>query len=103
MCKGERNQFVWDEMIGFFIAISFLTPGIYKNEGTLVLVVFFAYRFINIVKPFPLGLLSRQEGIPGIMSEGIVAGIITMLIFYLPLESFWVTTLKLILVDAPIK
>ena len=103
MCKGERNQFVWDEMVGLFIAISFLAPGTYKNEGTLLWVVFITYRFINIVKPFPLGLLSRQEGILGVMSEGIVAGIITMLIFYLPLESFWVTTLKLILVDIPIK
>lgn len=99
ICKGERNQFVWDEMLGFFIAMSFLSPGTYKNEATLFWVVFFVYRFINIVKPFPLGLLSRQEGVLGIMSEGIVAGIITMLVFFLPLESFWVPTLKLVLVE----
>ena len=41
MCKGERNQFVWDEMLGFFIAISFVGIGsayyhYNPNSSTLV-------------------------------------------------------------------
>jgi hypothetical protein len=55
---------------------------------------------LNILKPFPIGFLGRQGGIFGLMSEGIAAGVITMLAFYLPLESFWTKTLKLVVIEA---
>jgi len=101
MVEGDRNMFVWDEMLGCFIALSFLRPGTYKDETYLILAVFALYRLLNIVKPFPIGVLGRQPGIMGLMSEGIVAGLIAMLVFFLPLESFWVDTLKLVVLEAP--
>ena len=94
-CEAEHNLIVIDEMLGFMIAASFLPPGYYRNEGRLLFAIFFVYRLLNILKPFPLGKLEALPGGWGVMTDDICSGVMTLLIFYLPLEPFWVVQLSL--------
>ena len=95
LCEADHNLIVWDEMMGMFIAASFIDPGYYSNENRLIFTVFLTYRLLNILKPFPLRKLQELPGGWGIMTDDIVSGVIAMMIFYLPLQSFWVKQLGL--------
>jgi len=94
-CEAEHNLIVIDEMMGFMIAASFLAPGYYSNESRLLFAMFLVYRGFNIFKPFPMRKLESLPGGWGIMTDDIYSGVMTLLIFYLPLEPFWVVQLGL--------
>ena len=94
-CEADHNLIVWDEMMGMLIATSFLVPGHYSNENRLIFAMFLTYRLLNILKPFPLKKLQSLPGGWGVMTDDIASGVITLLIFYLPLQGFWVKQLGL--------
>ncbi|MBI4870073.1 MAG: phosphatidylglycerophosphatase A [Candidatus Riflebacteria bacterium] len=93
--KGDADTIVIDEMVGFFIAASFLTPNTYQNEWRLVLLVFVLFRILDIVKPFPLKQLEQLPSGWGVVADDVAAGIITLLVVGLPLNAFWVKLLDL--------
>ena len=79
ICGRAANQLgvhdhagiVWDEFVGLWIAMAFLSP-------TLASVVcgFVLFRFFDIVKPWPIGWLDKKmHGGVGIMLDDIVAGL----------------------------
>jgi phosphatidylglycerophosphatase A len=64
---------VCDEIIGFCVA-AFLLPFTLFN----LILVFIIFRFFDILKPFPAGLIDRRlEGGTGIVLDDVVAGIYT--------------------------
>ncbi len=96
--QGDCNIIVYDEIIGFLIAASYLRPGTYENEFRLVAITFVIFRFLDIVKPVPLRQLENLPKGWGVMMDDIGAGLITLFIMGLPpLHAFWVKTLDLTL------
>lgn len=93
--EAEHNVIVIDEMLGFMIAASFVAPGFYVNEDRLILAMFFVYRMFNIMKPFPMKKLESLPGGWGIMSDDLLSGVVTLLVFYLPFQGFWYVQLGL--------
>jgi len=67
----DHSGIVWDEFVGFWIAISFLPP-----QLSSILCAFVLFRFFDILKPWPIGWLDKKiHGGLGIMIDDIVAGI----------------------------
>jgi len=72
----DHSGIVWDEFVGFWITMGFLSP-----ELTTVIVGFLLFRFFDIVKPWPIGWLDKKmQGGLGIMVDDIVAGIFSAII-----------------------
>ncbi len=67
----DSGKIVIDEVLGYFVAIAFLSTG--DNSGGLVL-AFFLFRFYDIVKPFPVGLSQRLPRGWGVMTDDLLAG-----------------------------
>ncbi|MGB0459454.1 MAG: phosphatidylglycerophosphatase A [Porticoccaceae bacterium] len=67
----DHSGIVWDEFVGLWIAMAFLTPSL-----NTVICGFVLFRFFDIVKPWPIGWLDKKmQGGMGIMIDDIVAGI----------------------------
>jgi len=77
--EKDSSKIVIDEVSGIFIAyLSFtFTP----PRGYLYLAAgFVLFRFFDILKPFPIFLLERVKGGPGIMLDDIVSGLFSNLV-----------------------
>lgn len=67
----DHGGIVWDEFVGFWIAMSFL-PLSYVT----VALGFVLFRLFDIVKPWPIGWLDKKvSGGFGIMLDDIIAGL----------------------------
>lgn len=67
----DHPGIVWDEFVGFWIAMSMVTPQL----GPIIC-GFLLFRFFDIVKPWPIGWLDKKvDGGLGIMLDDIVAGV----------------------------
>lgn len=72
----DHGGIVWDEIVGYFIAMTAAPPG----WGWL-LAGFLLFRLFDIWKPWPIGWLDRRlSGGVGIMLDDIVAGIYALLV-----------------------
>jgi phosphatidylglycerophosphatase A len=68
----DHGSIVWDEFVGLWIS-ALLIP---KESWTWLLAAFLVFRFFDIVKPFPIGLLDKKvSGGFGIMLDDVVAGL----------------------------
>jgi len=80
---GEHDHpgIVWDEFVGLWIALWALPFSLeWMALGFLV------FRFFDIVKPWPIGLLDRHvQGGLGVMLDDIVAGVMSCLTLHLAL------------------
>ena len=74
----DSSQIVIDEIIGFWVAMLFL-----PYNFMMVLFAFVIFRFLDIMKPFPINRLQRIKGGTGVMIDDIVAGIYTNIILWL--------------------
>lgn len=67
----DHSGIVWDEFVGLWIGMAFLSPTL----GSIIC-GFVLFRFFDIVKPWPIGWLDKKmQGGMGIMIDDIVAGI----------------------------
>ena len=75
---GEKDprRVVIDEVAGVMIAF-ILVPFTWINA----IVIFVLFRFMDIVKPYPIRKLEKMPGGAGIMLDDIAAGIYTNLLF----------------------
>src|SRR3569832_2326684 len=81
---GDHPGMVWDEMVGYWIAIAALPP---RWEWWLAAVVVF--RIFDIWKPWPIGELDRRlHGGLGVMVDDAVAGLLTGAILFV--ASHWI-------------
>ncbi len=85
MGAGEDpSAIVWDEWIGYWVALYSLPPGI----GSLLL-AFLLFRFFDILKPWPISWLERRyHGGLGIMLDDLLAGLFALAVARLVLH-FW--------------
>ncbi len=77
---GEKDpdEVVIDEIVGYLMCFVFIEPTL-KNY----ILAFLLFRFIDIVKPFPVNLFERIPGAYGVMMDDLVAGIMTSFILFL--------------------
>lgn len=73
--RGDPSEVVIDELVGTWIAMYSLPPG-------LVLPALFLFRIIDILKPFPVNISEKLPGGLGIMADDAVGGIMTNLILW---------------------
>ena len=72
----DHSGIVWDEMIGFLIAM-----GTIKAEWVWIGLAFLLFRFFDIIKLWPASLIDRRfHGGVGIMLDDAVAGLYTLLV-----------------------
>jgi len=81
---GDHPGMVWDEMVGYWIAIAALPP---RWEWWLA--AFVLFRIFDIWKPWPIGELDRRlHGGLGVMVDDAVAGLLTGAILFV--ASHWI-------------
>ncbi|MBI3399136.1 MAG: phosphatidylglycerophosphatase A [Deltaproteobacteria bacterium] len=77
--KRDPQQIVCDEIVGYMTAM-FLIPFTLFH----VIIAFLLFRFFDIVKPFPIGVIDKRiDSALGIVLDDIVAGIYSNIIFRL--------------------
>lgn len=85
----DHKGIVWDEIVGYLITMGMLpTAGITTGltvKGWLWIGLGFAlFRFFDIVKPWPIGMLDKQlKGGLGIMLDDVVAGVFALCVMAL--------------------
>lgn len=77
--KKDPRQIVCDEIIGYMTAL-FLIPFALLN----ISIVFLLFRFFDILKPFPIGIIDKKmESGLGIVLDDVLAGIYANISFRL--------------------
>jgi phosphatidylglycerophosphatase A len=72
----DYGGIVWDEMVGYWIAVAWV-----PLEWYWLLAGFVLFRFFDIVKPWPIDALDAKiEGGFGIMLDDVVAGVYTAIL-----------------------
>lgn len=78
----DHPGIVWDEFVGMWIAL-WAVP----VEPLWILCAFVAFRFFDILKPWPIGWLDRRvSGGFGIMIDDVVAGVLACLVVHIALH-----------------
>jgi phosphatidylglycerophosphatase A len=77
--RHDPGNIVWDEMVGFWLTVA-LVP----VTWSWWLAAFVAFRFFDILKPWPIRQLDRHiKGGLGIMLDDIVAALYALLLLAL--------------------
>ena len=72
----DHGGIVWDEMVGYWLAVSFV-----PLQWQWMLGAFLLFRFFDIVKPWPIRQVDKKiTGGLGIMADDVVAAVFTMLV-----------------------
>jgi phosphatidylglycerophosphatase A len=72
----DHGGIVWDEMVGYWLAIAFV-----PLQWQWILAAFLLFRFFDIFKPWPIRQIDKRlSGGFGIMIDDVVAGFFTMVI-----------------------
>ena len=81
---GQKDPgcIVWDEMVGFWVAIAPLYPYTLGESWHWLLMGFFVFRGLDIAKTWPMSWGEAQEGGIGIMLDDLLAGIMTAIWLY---------------------
>lgn len=75
----DHPGIVWDEMVGYWIAVAALPA-----HWTWWLAAFALFRLLDIWKPWPIGELDRRlHGGLGVMADDALAGVLAGLILFL--------------------
>ncbi len=68
--RTDPGQVVIDEVLGMLMTLAFL-----PLDWTGVLLAFFVFRALDIIKPFPAGAAENLHGGLGIMADDAIAGV----------------------------
>lgn len=80
---SDHGAMVWDEFVGYWVAIAAL-----PNQWPWLLAAFVVFRFFDILKPWPIRPLEKHFGGGfGVMIDDVAAGILTVAILW-PV-SYW--------------
>lgn len=73
---SDHGGIVWDEMVGYWLAVSLAPPG-----WTWLLLGFVLFRFFDIVKPWPISWVESQfDGGLGVMMDDVLAALYAMVL-----------------------
>jgi len=78
---NDPKEFTLDEIIGTWISFLFIPKKIWY-----LLMAFFLWRFMDIVKPFPIRKLELLKNGWGVILDDVLAGIYTFLIVQLSID-----------------
>lgn len=82
----DHGGIVWDEFVGFWIAMIALPV-----HWAWVVAGFILFRFFDIIKPWPIGWLDKRvHGGVGIMIDDVIAGIFAWIILQAAYGLIWV-------------
>lgn len=82
--KNKDPKFiVLDEYIGQSVALIFC-----RQDFLDYLIAFIGFRFLDILKPFPINYIDKIKNAYGVVFDDLLAGIFISLLFYLYYESF---------------
>lgn len=73
--EKDPQKVVIDEVLGFFVAVSFQT-----FSWQLALAAFILFRFFDILKPFPINNLQKIKAGWGIIIDDLIAGLYANLV-----------------------
>lgn len=73
--EKDSSRIVWDEVTGYLVAMFGLDPTLFT-----ILLVFFIFRIMDIIKPWPISLTEQLPGGWGIMLDDVLAGLVTNLL-----------------------
>lgn len=76
MKSEDPDEVIIDEVVGMWISVVGLGP-------TYVIVAFFLFRVVDILKPFPINIMERLPGGIGIMADDAIGGLMTNIIIRL--------------------
>jgi len=80
----DHGGIVWDEIVGYCLAVAFV-----PMQWAWLLAAFVLFRFFDIVKPWPIRQLDRKvSGGFGIMIDDIVAALFTVIVLAV-LRIYW--------------
>jgi len=72
----DHGGIVWDEMVGYWLAVAFV-----PLDWQWLLAAFLLFRFFDIFKPWPIRQIDRKiSGGFGIMVDDVVAGLFTLIL-----------------------
>jgi len=75
----DHGGIVWDEMVGYWLAVAFI-----PTQWEWLLAAFLIFRFFDIFKPWPINQLDKNiSGGFGIMIDDVLAAIYTMILLRL--------------------
>ncbi len=74
----DPGRVVWDEVVGMMITVVAL-----PKQWLIYLVAFAAFRFFDILKPFPINSSQRLPRGWGVMTDDVLAGIYANLVLQL--------------------
>ncbi len=67
----DHGSIVWDEFVGLWLTLLFIP----SPHWLWVVIGFVYFRFFDIIKPFPIGLIDKRvKGGFGIMVDDVIAG-----------------------------
>ena len=75
--EHDPGAAVWDEFVGMWVTCVLLPP-----TALWLTLAFFAFRFFDIVKPWPANALERLPGGLGIMADDVAAGVYGAVLLY---------------------
>ncbi|MDH7604861.1 MAG: phosphatidylglycerophosphatase A [Melioribacter sp.] len=78
---NDPKEFTLDEIIGTWISLLFVPKKIW-----FLLIAFFIWRFMDIIKPFPIKKLESIKNGWGVVLDDVLAGIYTFLIIQLSID-----------------
>jgi len=72
----DHGGIVWDEMVGYWLAVAFV-----PLDWQWLLAAFLLFRFFDIFKPWPIRQIDKKiSGGFGIMVDDVVAGLFTLVL-----------------------
>ena len=75
---SDHGAMVWDEFVGYWVAIAMLPA-----QWPWFLAAFVVFRFFDILKPWPIRPVEKAFGGGfGVMLDDVVAGLLTLLILW---------------------
>ena len=74
--QHDHGAIVWDEIVGFLVTMSPVTMSMALADWRWIVAGFIAFRFFDILKPWPISWLDRHVGGGlGIMLDDVAAGL----------------------------
>jgi len=81
----DHGGIVWDEWVGYFIAL-FALP----RTWVVLLAAFILFRIFDVFKPWPIGPVDKRvPGGLGIMIDDVIAGLMTCAVLHLVFYMGW--------------
>ena len=82
--KFDSSEIIIDEFLGIFIIIIFYEYIKFTNDLMMFILIFFLFRFFDIVKIFPANWIDKNlKNSLGVILDDLVAGVYCIIIFLL--------------------